>query len=138
MRAEHAPPLGGAPDRIEWQSESESGVDLLAYKLIRADDPYLAGHFPDFTIYPGVFLIESVGQVADEFARSLELWLELAAVDSVRFSAPVIPGDTLAISCRCSVTADSAVAVRAECRNDNAVRVAQLRLTYRIGGSNRA
>jgi len=65
-------------------------------KKVPADDPYLAGHYPQLALWPGVFLIDSAAQVAARhFAAHQPRLAEavLAEVASVRFLRPVLPGD---------------------------------------------
>ncbi|RJO78947.1 hypothetical protein D5S18_03665 [Nocardia panacis] len=133
VRPRRAVPLS-ALDHFESISEMASGVEIVAKKLIRADDPYLIGHYPDFPIYPGVFIIESVGQAVEALVRSKQVSAELIAIGSVRFIAPVLPGDMLSIRCRCVYEPDVRLAVRADCQNDNDVKVAQMRLKFQLCG----
>ncbi|MFF1903608.1 3-hydroxyacyl-ACP dehydratase FabZ family protein [Kitasatospora sp. NPDC058218] len=127
---------------------------ITATKAIRADDPYLEGHYPDFAIYPGVFVVESVTQTVRILAERTfrtPFELELAAITSVRFSRPMLPGDTLHVRCECTLTRPSAepaavgdgpaapapvrdglLTVRAECRNGAGEKAARLTLEFRL------
>jgi 3-hydroxyacyl-[acyl-carrier-protein] dehydratase len=119
-----------------------SPAEISSTKLIRADDPYLEGHYPDFTIYPGVFVIESVTQTVRIFAEQTlgtPLVLELAAVTSVRFSRPMLPGDVLRVHCSCTLAqpadgtdAGDLLTVKAECRNGAGEKAAQMKLAFRL------
>jgi 3-hydroxyacyl-[acyl-carrier-protein] dehydratase len=85
------------------------GVDpvdggFVGRKRIVADDPYLRGHFPSLTVYPGVFVIESVQQMVELYLDGALGGLELAEIASVRFSRPAQVGDELVF--RTSVTGD--------------------------------
>ncbi|MEV7085120.1 hypothetical protein AB0O07_04335 [Streptomyces sp. NPDC093085] len=78
------------------------GTRVEAVKRIVADDPYLVGHYPELTIYPGVFTIESVHQTVRNWAarqHGESTAVELAAIASVSFAAPLYPGDTMTIGC---------------------------------------
>ena len=115
--------------------EIVSPEEITSTKAIRADDPYLEGHYPDFTIYPGVFIIESVTQTVHilvEQTLQTPLDLELAALKSVRFIAPMLPGDTLHIRCQCSYTGDDLLSVKADCRTGSGERAAQMKLEFRL------
>ncbi|MDH6108619.1 3-hydroxyacyl-[acyl-carrier-protein] dehydratase [Kitasatospora sp. MAP12-15] len=120
--------------------EIRSAEVITSTKAIRADDPYLEGHYPDFTIYPGVFVIESVTQtvrILVEQTLQSALDLELAAITSVRFSSPMLPGDTLHVRCECTTDFDSGsgdglLSVKAECRTAAGERAAQLKLKFRL------
>jgi 3-hydroxyacyl-[acyl-carrier-protein] dehydratase len=138
MTRNFAAPIN-AIDRIE--SMSETGIE--AVKQIVADDPYLCGHYPDFTIYPGIFTIESVHQavrkmVAAHLGEGVRT--ELASVVSVRLAAPLLPGDTLRVSCtRLSKpaknieTADpDTFRVKAGCYRSDGVMAAQMTLELRL------
>lgn len=122
-----------AVDEIDVVSPHE----VTGRKFVRADDPYLEGHYPGFTIYPGIFVIETISQtVAGLVARTWEnrAGLEPAGITSVRFTAPARPGDTLLAHCQVSYTDDDLVKVRAECRNQRGVKTATARLEFRLTG----
>ncbi|HEV2636504.1 MAG TPA: hypothetical protein VGX23_15245 [Actinocrinis sp.] len=128
-------PHRAAPLRAVDRHEILSAHEITAEKLIRADDPYLSGHYPDFTIYPGIFVIESVTQTAHilvEQTWESRIGIELAAIKSVRFVAPLLPGDTLHLRCLCTYSEEDLLTVKADCRNDRGERTAQMRLEFRL------
>jgi 3-hydroxyacyl-[acyl-carrier-protein] dehydratase len=83
--------------------ELEPGVRVVARKLVRPDEWYLAGHFPGRPIMPGVLMVEAMAQtgavavLADD-ANSGKLAL-FAGIDDVRFKRIVEPGDELELTC---------------------------------------
>ncbi|NHC16048.1 3-hydroxyacyl-ACP dehydratase FabZ family protein [Motilibacter deserti] len=82
-----------------------SADEVLARKRVTAVDPYLRGHYPDLTIYPGVFVVESVRQAALrllEETRPEVTSAVLVGIDSVRFTAPFVPGDDLRLRATCT------------------------------------
>ena len=128
-------PDRAAPLRAVDRHEILSAHEITAEKLIRADDPYLSGHYPDFTIYPGIFVIESVTQAARilvEQTWESRIEIELAGIKSVRFVAPLLPGDTLHVRCLCTYSEEDLLTVKADCRNDRGERTAQMRLEFRL------
>jgi 3-hydroxyacyl-[acyl-carrier-protein] dehydratase len=81
----------------------EPGARVVARKTVRADEWYLAGHFPGRPIMPGVLMVEAMAQtgavavLADAENRGkLALF---AGIDDVRFKRVVEPGDTLELTC---------------------------------------
>ncbi|MFH8339513.1 3-hydroxyacyl-ACP dehydratase FabZ family protein [Streptomyces sp. AM6-12] len=124
-----AVPLDAVDDVVQV-SDSE----ITATKLVHAGDPYLEGHYPDFTIYPGVFIMESVNQTVDAYvARTFgaDRIADLTTVTSARFTSPVLPGDTLQVTCKL-VVQDDGLDVDAKCRNALGATAARLKLAYRI------
>jgi 3-hydroxyacyl-[acyl-carrier-protein] dehydratase len=127
--------LRAAPLVAVDEYEIVSPEEITSTKAVRADDPYLEGHYPDFTIYPGVFIIESVTQTVQilvEQTLETPLDIELAAIKSVRFTAPMLPGDTLHVHCRCAYTGDDLLTVKADCRTAGGERAAQMKLEFRL------
>ena len=72
----------------------ESGWRIRAIKLIDVSDPYLEGHFPHATIYPGVFVIESLRQAVSE---GIGVTCGIGTVRSARFLLPLVSGDVMLI-----------------------------------------
>ena len=95
-------------DRIVDMDGDRSAMGI---KNVAANEPYFQGHFPGFSILPGVLIIEIMAQAASfsvypYMAASVALGVEsmarqfqciLVGVDSARFRKPVVPGDTLRI-----------------------------------------
>jgi len=78
---------------------------VRAEKLVTANEPALAGHFPGQPIFPGVLIIEAMAQAAAIWAAvnsaSKERKLSvLAGVDGARFRRQVKPGDVLHLEAR--------------------------------------
>ena len=94
-------------DLKDLSSEGKTGIKVSGIKNVSFNEPHFQGHFPQFSIMPGVLLIESMAQVAsfslypymmhdlDRIARDFQCIL--VAVDNARFRKPVVPGDTLKI-----------------------------------------
>lgn len=83
-----------AVERIEDTIDKAGVLTLRAVKTINATDPYMAGHFPGFTIYPGVFILETVAQAA---AAALGEPVRIVRVSSMRFTAPLCAEDVLVV-----------------------------------------
>lgn len=116
-----------AVDSASWQDDST----FVAVKHIVATDPYLEGHYPDFTIYPGVFTIETVYQAAVTAVTGTPGagGVVLDRIDSVRFLAPLLPGDTLTATLK--LTHDpltGQTTVRARCHRSDAKMCANIQL----------
>ncbi|WP_367127671.1 3-hydroxyacyl-ACP dehydratase FabZ family protein [Saccharothrix sp. HUAS TT1] len=130
MNRTHAAPLT-AVDQVE---PTPGGV--RAEKRVVADDPYLAGHYPDFAIYPGVFTIESVHQAVRAMVsaeRGDHARAEIAAIVSVRLNAPLLPGDALTVRAdRVPSPDQDLVRVKAVCLRADDVVAARMTLDVRV------
>ncbi len=77
-----------------------SDTQIVAEKIVSANEPVLQGHFPGRPIYPGVYILESLAQTAaifgikahPEFAGQ---GMALVGIEKARFRHPVLPGSTL-------------------------------------------
>lgn len=87
--------------------QEKVGIKVVGIKNVSYNEPYFQGHFPSFSIVPGVLLIESMAQVAsfslypymaqDPDRLSRDFQCILVGVDGARFRKPVVPGDTVRI-----------------------------------------
>ncbi|MEI2731846.1 MAG: hypothetical protein V9G08_07580 [Dermatophilaceae bacterium] len=121
-------PSSAAPlvacDEVAWVDEGTA----VATKHIVPTDPYLQGHYPDFTIYPGVFTIETVFQGATALLPQSPP-LEIRSIESVRFQAPLLPGDTSTATLRMRPAAGGATRIVATCERADGSACAEVRLT---------
>jgi 3-hydroxyacyl-[acyl-carrier-protein] dehydratase len=122
-------------DAVDHTTATADGV--VAVKRIVATDPYLVGHYPGFPIYPGVFTVETVSQAARRAVqadRGPDARVEVAAVRSVRFRAPLLPGDTLTATCRLGTVGGDPdlVRVTADCRRADGSVTAKVTLDLRV------
>jgi 3-hydroxyacyl-[acyl-carrier-protein] dehydratase len=88
---------------IDEVTELTPGVGAAARKHVRADEWYLAGHFPGRPVMPGVLIVEALAQTGaiavlseEENRGRLALF---AGIDDCRFKRIVEPGDTLDLRC---------------------------------------
>jgi 3-hydroxyacyl-[acyl-carrier-protein] dehydratase len=92
---------------IDEVVELEPGERVVARKIVRPDEWYLAGHFPGRPVMPGVLIVEAMAQTGavavlsqEENRGRLALF---AGIDDVRFKRIVEPGDELELECTLEV-----------------------------------
>jgi 3-hydroxyacyl-[acyl-carrier-protein] dehydratase len=80
----------------------EPGVELTAVKNVTLTEEYLADHFPEFPVLPGVFMLEAATQAAswlirlsEDYAHSM---IAMVEARSVKFTDFVTPGNALRIT----------------------------------------
>ncbi|MBT7210857.1 MAG: 3-hydroxyacyl-ACP dehydratase FabZ [Candidatus Scalindua sp.] len=99
---------------IELQKESR----IVCLKNISGNEPFFAGHFPDFAIMPGVLIVEALAQASIIlFKKSFDTEQNkdkvfLLASANVRFSKPVFPGDQLILEVDVEKVISSAAIVK--------------------------
>jgi 3-hydroxyacyl-[acyl-carrier-protein] dehydratase len=128
-------PLFAAPLRAvdEIQVTEDDGVLVInASKKILATDPYMAAHFPGRTIYPGIFILETVRQaVAGALGERSGALADLTAVCSLRFVGAVHPGEQLVVVATLRAPGpDGRMSVDADCRRGDGSAVARLVLEF--------
>jgi len=128
-----AVPLPAIDDLVFRKEQND--VTIRATKKIDPADPYLSGHFPQITIYPGVFIIESLRQAVAMALVSAGYGLtELRGLRSVRFLVPLLSGSrlTLQATIRLSPGARS-FEVKAICSGDDGGTVAHVSASFDFG-----
>ena len=83
-----------------------SASTIRGHRAVAPDDPVFAGHFPGEPVYPGVLLLEMLGQLGlcllylDDTAEAGSAGARLLKVHHATFLAPVVPGAALTLEAR--------------------------------------
>jgi 3-hydroxyacyl-[acyl-carrier-protein] dehydratase len=101
-------------DRVLSLEPGQAGVGEY---LVRGDEPFLRGHFPDQPMFPGVLLVEGAAQLAGVVAQSAAdipplSGLKLTALRGVKILGTARPGEVIRLEAR--VTGRLANLVQAE------------------------
>ncbi|HEX3599770.1 MAG TPA: beta-hydroxyacyl-ACP dehydratase [Lacipirellulaceae bacterium] len=77
-------------------------VELAAAKNVTLTEEYLADHFPEFPVLPGVFMLEAATQaggwllrLSENFAHSI---ISLKEAKNIKYADFVAPGQTLEVT----------------------------------------
>lgn len=104
-------------DRIQ---SYEPGVRLTAVKNVALTEEYLADHFPEFPVLPGVFMLEASTQAAawlvrlsEDYAHSI---IRLKEAKNVKYADFVPPGQTLTVDVTIVKKDDREVTLKVEGR----------------------
>jgi 3-hydroxyacyl-[acyl-carrier-protein] dehydratase len=88
-------------DGIIWLPPASEVLDRgVAFKDVKADEFWVAGHIPGRPLFPGVLMIEAAAQLASfVFLRRTPgvKFLGFSGVDDVKFRGQVVPGDRLVL-----------------------------------------
>ena len=75
--------------------------EATGFKMVSGNEPYFAGHFPDFPVMPGVLIVEAIAQTASVMVAAMSPGLTsgklvfFTTVEKARFRQPVRPGDVV-------------------------------------------
>ena len=86
-------------DRVEALTLGES---IVALKNVTANEEFFQGHFPEYSVMPGVLIVEAMAQAAGILGFKTQntkpsdgsLYL-FVGCDDLRFKRQVVPGDQL-------------------------------------------
>ena len=116
--------------------EIEQGKRIKTLKNVTGNEIQFLGHFPDHAIMPGTSMIEAIGQSASLlFSHTTGTgmkageFMALAAVNDMRFLAPVLPGHTVIMEVRIVKMTDEAALIEGFATVEDAV-VARGKLSF--------
>ena len=75
--------------------------EATGIKMVSGNEPYFAGHFPDFPVMPGVLIVEALAQTASVMVAATIPDLTdgklvfFTTVEKAKFRQPVRPGDAV-------------------------------------------
>ena len=77
------------------------GSEATGIKMVSGNEPYFAGHFPDFPVVPGVLIVEALAQTASVMVAATIPGLTdgklvfFTTVEKAKFRQPVRPGNAV-------------------------------------------
>ncbi len=84
---------------VDKVTEMEEGKKVTGIKNVTINEPFFAGHFPEYPVMPGVLILEALAQLGAIGVLSKEENKGkigfLAGIDKCRFKRQVVPGDQL-------------------------------------------
>lgn len=114
-----------------WRLRGDlTGFAVTARTGIRAE-PELRGHFPGFPIFPGVFVLEAVRQATAAALGELGAAAPpLSAIRSLRFVAPLLPGDVMSLALTAAPADRAAWSVTARATRSDGTVAARVRANF--------
>ena len=107
--------------------ELEPGVKITAVKALTMAEEYLADHFPQFPVMPGVLMLEALTQASawliratEDFSHSMVVLKEAANVKYAQFCEP---GQTLTVHAEIIKSTDNETKLKARGMIDGRVTV---------------
>lgn len=119
--------------------EMQEGKRIVAIKNVTANEGFMAQHFPNNPVFPGVLIIETVAQTVSVLCSlSQEImpvdedsFLALGGVQRFNLVKPVRPGDTMRIEVDIIKVVPTAAIVKAVVKVDENI-VADGQLTFGV------
>ena len=108
--------------------ELEPGKRIKTLKNVAGSEIQFLGHFPDFAVMPGTFIIEAIGQSASILfshttgkGMNPKEFMVLAVVNDMKFLVPVLPGHTMTIEVNILKMTEEAALVEGVARVEDTV-----------------
>jgi|TARA_Y100000389_G_scaffold189138_1_gene212533 3-hydroxyacyl-[acyl-carrier-protein] dehydratase len=118
---------------IDKVIDIEKNKSITAQKNVSYNEPFFQGHFPDYPVFPGVLLLESMAQataILDIESNNRDMTKQLyyfVGIDKARFKKQVFPGDVIIINAKLNQSKSDIHKFSGECRvNDEVVCMAEL------------
>jgi 3-hydroxyacyl-[acyl-carrier-protein] dehydratase len=125
---------------IDRVLELEPGNRIKTLKNVTGNEIQFLGHFPEFAIMPGAFIIEAIGQSASVLFSSTtgkgmnpREFMVLAVVNDMKFLVPVLPGHTMTIEVKIiKMTEEAALVEGVACVEDTVVTRGKLSFARKV------
>jgi 3-hydroxyacyl-[acyl-carrier-protein] dehydratase len=91
---------------VDKLTELRPGESAVGWKAVTINEPFFAGHFPDYAVMPGVLIVEAMAQTAGALVSytlglaDSRLAVFFMGIDKARFRRPVRPGALLRMPVR--------------------------------------
>ena len=91
---------------IDKVIDIEKNKSITAQKNVSYNEPFFQGHFPDYPVFPGVLLLESMAQataILDIESNNRDMTKQLyyfVGINKARFKKQVFPGDVIIINAK--------------------------------------
>lgn len=86
---------------LERLSDIVPGESAVGHKAVSFNEPHFLGHFPSYSVMPGVLIVEAMAQAAGALVVHSMGGVDnhkivfFMTIDKARFRRPVLPGDLL-------------------------------------------
>ena len=118
---------------IDKVIDIQKSKSITAQKNVSYNEPFFQGHFPEYPVFPGVLLLESMAQataILDVESNERDMTNQLyyfVGIDKARFKKQVVPGDIIIITANLVQSKSEIHKFSADCKvNDTIVCTADL------------
>ncbi|HTQ12408.1 MAG TPA: 3-hydroxyacyl-ACP dehydratase FabZ [Rhizomicrobium sp.] len=91
---------------VEKLSDIVADESAVGWKAVSFNEPHFLGHFPEYSVMPGVLIVEAMAQTAGALVvhsggfSNQKNRVFFMAIDRAKFRKPVVPGDMLRMPVR--------------------------------------